>query len=270
MSSDTILYFIAYFILYSFLGWVLESVTKSIFEKKLVNSGFLTGPLCPIYGCGAIIMILCLSFLKDKPVLLFFAAFFILSAWEYVVGLILEKLFKTKYWDYSHLKFNIQGRVCLKNSIYWGILGVIFICFIQPFVEGRIVLISKDILLYVDITAMIVLLIDVIVSVSTMSSFEKAVNKINELGENIKEKITELKSTRGKNKDNNLKIQRKNTIKVIRQLKYRQAKLKLKMYRQASRLKRAFPSMKSDTITNFLNQKFDIKKLKKDSTKNKE
>ena len=102
MNSDTILYFIAYFILYSFAGWLLESVSKSVIEKKFVNSGFLTGPLCPIYGCGAVIMMLCLSFLKDKPILLFFAAFFILSIWEYIVGVILEKLFKTKYWDYSH------------------------------------------------------------------------------------------------------------------------------------------------------------------------
>jgi hypothetical protein len=62
-------------------------------------------------------MMLCLSFLKDKPILLFFAAFFILSVWEYIVGVILEKLFKTKYWDYSHLKFNIQGRVFKKFYI---------------------------------------------------------------------------------------------------------------------------------------------------------
>ena len=77
MSFETVLYFIAFFILYSFAGWLLESVSKSVIEKKFVNSGFLTGPLCPIYGFGAVIMMLCLSFLKDKPVLLFFAAFFI-------------------------------------------------------------------------------------------------------------------------------------------------------------------------------------------------
>ncbi|MBP3256223.1 MAG: putative ABC transporter permease [Clostridia bacterium] len=269
MNTDIILYFIAYFILYSFAGWLLESVSKSVMEKKLVNSGFLTGPLCPIYGFGAVIMMLCLSFLKDKPILLFFAAFFILSIWEYIVGVVLEKLFKTKYWDYSHLKFNIQGRVCLKNSIYWGLLGVAFICFVQPFVESYMVQVPKDILLYVDITAMIIFVIDIVISVTTMSSFNTAINKINELGDNIKEKIAELKSTRGKHKDDDVKLQRKNTIKVIRQLRFKQAKLKLKMYKQANRLKKAFPSMKSETISNFLNQKFDLKKLK-DNLKNKE
>ena len=185
----------------------------------------------------------------------------------------MEKIFKTKYWDYSHLKFNIQGRVCLKNSIYWGILGVGFICFLQPFVEGYMVQVPKDILLYIDITAIVIFIIDIIISVSTMSSFETAVNKINELGDNIREKITELKNTRGKgkHKDSDVKLQRRNTIKVIRQLRFKQAKLKLKMYKQANRLKNAFPSMKSEVISNFLNQKFDLKKLKNNlKNKNKE
>ena len=269
MSFETVLYFIAFFILYSFAGWLLESVSKSVIEKKFVNSGFLTGPLCPIYGFGAVIMMLCLSFLKDKPVLLFFAAFFILSIWEYIVGVILEKLFKTKYWDYSHLKFNIHGRVCLKNSIYWGILGVGFICLVHPFVEGYINQVPKDILLYIDITAIAIFIIDIIISVSAMSSFETAVNKINELGDNIKEKINELKSTRGKHKEAGVKEQRRNTIKVIRQLRYRQAKLKYRMYKQANRLKSAFPSMKSEIISKFLNEKIDIKKIK-EKIKNKE
>ena len=138
----------------------------------------------------------------------------------------------------------------------------LFICLIQPFVESYIIRVPKDILLYIDITAIIVFVIDIIISVSAMSSFEKAVGKINELGENIKEKINELKSTRGKHKEAGIKEQRANTIKVIRQLKFQQAKLKYKMYKQANRLKKAFPSMKSEIISKFLNEKIDIKKIK--------
>lgn len=118
---------IAYFILYSFCGWVMESVLKTYLQKKPVNSGFLYGPFCPIYGFGAIIMFLFLEGLKDKPVLLFIVAFFVLSIWEYIVGWLLEKIFKAKYWDYSENKFNIKGRVCLMNSLFWGFLGVVFI-----------------------------------------------------------------------------------------------------------------------------------------------
>ena len=67
---ETILYFLTYFIIYSFAGWVLESVSKSIAQKKLVNSGFLNGPICPIYGFGALIMLLSLNALKEKPLIL--------------------------------------------------------------------------------------------------------------------------------------------------------------------------------------------------------
>ena len=105
-----------YFIIYSFLGWCLESIYKTIILKKPINSGFLYGPVCPMYGIGAIMMI-GLSTLSDNIIIIFILSFVVFSLWEYVVAVILEKCFKTRYWDYSDLKFNFQGRVCLKNSI---------------------------------------------------------------------------------------------------------------------------------------------------------
>ena len=270
MNIDTILYFTTYLILYSFAGWILESVSKTIEQRKFVNSGFLNGPFCPIYGFGAIIMILCLNFLKEKPILLFIAAFFILSIWEYLVGIFLEKVFKTKYWDYSHLKFNIQGRVCLKNSIFWGVLGVIFICYVHPFIQEYIKTIPNNILLYMNIIIGIAILVDLVFSIIAITNFETMVKKINELGDSIKEKVKELKVLNGKNK---LKLEEteKNSIesieKIIQELKRNQAKLKIRIYRQANRLKKAFPSMKSEAITAFLNQKIDLKKLKENIKK---
>ena len=253
MNKETILYFVAYFIIYSFVGWILESVYKSMGQRKLVNSGFLIGPVCPIYGTGAILMILTLSSLKNNPILLFISAFFILSILEYVVGFLLEKIFKTKYWDYSNLKFNIKGRVCLKNSIYWGLLGVIFICFINPVVETHIKYIAMPILVYSEMLIGIWMAVDIVISVNEITSFETITNKINELSETIKEKI----------EDENYMEN------VIKKLNRKQTKLKIKLYRRAIRMKRAFPSMKSETITTFLNQKIDLKSLK-DSIKNKE
>lgn len=94
-----------YFIIYSFLGWVLESIFRSFCEKKIINTGFLRGPICPIYGCGAIIMILFLKNFSSSKILLFIMSIIFLSLWEYIVGVILEKLFKTKYWDYSDRSF---------------------------------------------------------------------------------------------------------------------------------------------------------------------
>lgn len=274
MESEIFIHYITYLVIYSCAGWVLESVCKTIAQKKFVNSGFLYGPICPIYGFGAIIMILCLSSLKENPILLFIAAFFLLSIWEYIVGVLLEKIFKTKYWDYSDIKFNIKGRICLKNSIYWGLLGVGFIYFIHNFVKKYVMMIPIDILLYSNISIGILIIIDLIVSIKSITNLENAIGKLNELSDTIKDKLEELKELKDKTKRKILKNEQ-NTIenieKAINELKLAQAKLKLKMYRKANRLKKAFPSIKSETITNLLNQKIDLKKLKENiKIKNKE
>lgn len=114
------IYLLTYFIIYSFLGWVMESIFRTFCEKKIINTGFLKGPFCPIYGIGAIIMITLLSGLKDAPVLLFLISFIVLTIWEYLVGVLLEKLFKTKYWDYSDHKFNYKGRICHLQTLLHG------------------------------------------------------------------------------------------------------------------------------------------------------
>ena len=270
MERDTILYFITYFIVYSFAGWLLESIYKSIYKKKFVNSGFLIGPSCPIYGFGALIMILTLSFLKEKPLLLFLASCFILSCWEYLVGLFLEKAFKTKYWDYSDLKFNIQGRVCLKNSIYWGILGLTFIEIIHPFVETQIKQVPINILLYTNIIIGIAMLVDLVVSVATTISFEEMIAKINEIGEAIKEKAKELTEKGIVKTEAEDESGTENIEGIIAKLKAEQAKLKIRIYKQANRLKNAFPTMKSETITQFLSEKIDLNKLKQNVKKRNE
>lgn len=113
---------LTYFVIYSFLGWVMESIVRSVSEKKLINTGFLVGPMCPIYGIGAMIMLLFLDRFENNILLLFIVSIVVLTIWEYLVGVLLETIFKTKYWDYSDQKFNFQGRVCLTNSICWEYL----------------------------------------------------------------------------------------------------------------------------------------------------
>lgn len=272
MSTNTIIYLITYLILYSFAGWVLESVSKTIEQRKFVNSGFLNGPFCPIYGFGALIMILCLNFLKEKPILLFIAAFVILSIWEYMVGVFLEKTFKTKYWDYSHLKFNFQGRICLKNSIFWGILGVLFICLVHPFIENYVQMLPTSVLIYINSIIGIVILIDLVISIVETVNLDTTITKLNELGDRIKEKVEELKEIKIKAKLKSETIEKvsiENMEAVIKELKIAQTRLKIRIYKQANRLKKAFPSMKSESISTFLSQKIDLKKLK-ENMKNKE
>ena len=122
------------FIIYSFIGWTCEVLYCSIYQKKFVNRGFLYGPICPIYGCGALILFFFLMPLAYNVFLLFFSAMFLMSVLEYFVSWAMEKLFDTKWWDYSHYKFNINGRVCLLNSTLFGVMGVIAVKFVHPMV----------------------------------------------------------------------------------------------------------------------------------------
>lgn len=112
---------VMYFMIYSFFGWIMESVLKTVVEKKPVNSGFLYGPFCPIYGFGAVFMFLCLNNFKNNIILLFVIGFFTLSLWEYIVGLLLEKIFHTRYWDYSNNRFNIKRESMFTKFIILGI-----------------------------------------------------------------------------------------------------------------------------------------------------
>ena len=99
---------ILYFVIYSFLGWILETIFAIFVLGRFVKRGFLYGPVCPIYGFGACIMFLFLENLSNNVILLFIVSFVILTLWEYIVGVLLEKIFHTKYWDYSNYKINIQ------------------------------------------------------------------------------------------------------------------------------------------------------------------
>ncbi len=127
---------LAYFVIYSFLGFCLETLygllTKGVIESR---QSFLYGPFCAIYGFGAVIMILLLQYFKKNNYTIFLGGYLIGSGIEYFVSLIGEKLLHVKWWDYSSEPFNIGGRVCLFYSIAWGLLAIYLITHINPFVD---------------------------------------------------------------------------------------------------------------------------------------
>ena len=197
---------LTYFIIYSFLGWVMESTVRTLSEKKIINTGFLKGPFCPIYGIGAIIMLLFLERFQDKTILLFFIAITVLTVWEYLVGVLLEKMFNTKYWDYSDHKFNFQGRVCLTNSICWGILGVVFVRYLHPFIEGIVLNIAKALIYYVISIITIVLTVDFITTVVRVKNIKVTLQKVEDLNKEIKERLKEIKELTKHAEQNSEKI----------------------------------------------------------------
>ncbi len=247
-----------YFLIYSIAGWILESVYRSFCEKRIVNSGFLNGPLCPIYGVGAIIMLLFLRYFKDDIVLLFIISFLVFSAWEYIVGVLLEKIFKTKYWDYSDQKFNLKGRICLFNSVCWGILGVIFIHFIHPFVINILQNINPTILKIIFITISFIFMIDTVISIIKIKGIRATLDKIEELNEQIKEKIDEIRNINKKNNINKSIEIKQELQKSLEQLKKRKNRIFRNLYRRVYRLKKAFPTIETKEITEILSKKLDV------------
>lgn len=250
---------LSYFIIYSFLGWVIESVYKTTYQKKFINSGFLHGPFCPIYGIGALIMFFCLRNFKGSPIIVFILGFIVLSIWEYLVGFLLEKLFNTKYWDYSDSKYNIHGRVCLLNSIFWGILGLIFIEFVHPFVQEKLALVAPNTILYSTIIISIYLVVDCIITVIKINNIDASINKLEEINVRIKEKLEEIKEI-GKGTNINAV---ENAKVLLEDLKEKKNKIDKKLYKNVYRLKKAFPTMKSDKFTKILELKNELKRDKK-------
>ena len=258
---------LTYFIIYSIAGWILESTFRSIREKKIINSGFLNGPMCPIYGIGAIIMLLFLKRFENNLVLLFISGFVVLSAWEYIVGVFLEKAFKTKYWDYSDQKINIKGRVCLTNSIYWGILGVIFTKIVHPYIVQITNPFINELILRSTIYFISVLfVIDATVSIIKVRTIATTLKRIEDLNEQIKEKLEQIKEhSVNKAKDEiieNLQIK-------LDSLKNQKDRIFSRLYKRIIRLKKAFPNIETDEITQVLNKKIAIIKEEKSIRKEK-
>jgi uncharacterized membrane protein/HD superfamily phosphodiesterase len=164
------------FAIYSFNGWVLEVIYRSITQRKFVNAGFLFGPFLPIYGLGATFVILLQFYFQTWPlvprILIYGLA---LTVIEYVVGLLAEKIFKLKLWDYSDNKLNFQGRVCLLFSSLWTVLALVFVKFIHPSLSLQINTLDT---LYVKTAAIIFLIYlatDFTYSVISLKAFRRKV-----------------------------------------------------------------------------------------------
>ena len=235
----------------------MESIFRSICERKLINTGFLKGPFCPIYGIGSIIMLLILERFANLPILLFFMSIIVLTAWEYAVGILLEKLFDTKYWDYSDHKFNFQGRICLSNSIYWGILGVLFIKYIHPFVETILTKIDSNLLNYTVVILFMIFLVDTVTSIINVKNMKVTLDKIEEINVEIREKLKEIRDIR---KEKEPKYTTESIQQMVDTLKKKRNRTILRLYKNVHRLKKAFPAINTKEITEILNQKNVLRK----------
>ncbi len=193
---DNIIKYILMFFFYSFAGWCLESIYCSIGEKRLINRGFLTGPLCPIYGTASLVLIVLIyNPFKDNPLAVFMLGIILCDVVEYLTSYLMEKLFAARWWDYTYELLNIRGRICLKHSLYWGVISIIFVKVLHPAVENLYNRINGDYLIYILITVLAVFVIDVIHAVIKASDIRKLHQKLNSLIDTLGTELTSLKET---------------------------------------------------------------------------
>lgn len=183
---------IVLFILYSTCGWIIEVIDKLILERKFINRGFLIGPYCPIYGLGCLAFVFLLNRYLDDPLVLFVMAIIICGILEYVTSYIMEKIFKTRWWDYSEYPFNINGRICLANLIIFGIGGLVVSYLVHPFFMSILAKIPTIILNIIATILLIIFITDNIISFKIISNFKSvAINIRKDSTEEITAKVKE-------------------------------------------------------------------------------
>lgn len=172
----TIYRILAYFAIYSVLGYILETLFALVMYGKLESrQGFLYGPVCPIYGVGAVIMILALQKFKKNGYTLFFGGILVGSIVEYLISLFGEVFLNVRWWDYSDKFLNINGRICLLYSIYWGVIGIYLMKSLNPSIDKMINFFRSQVNLKFarisTIVLIVVLFVDCVVSALAIELF---------------------------------------------------------------------------------------------------
>ncbi len=191
---------ILYFTFYSFLGWVMETIFASIKEGRLINRGFLTGFFCPIYGFGAVLILISSGWIETIIenslgilILSLLTGVILVTLLEYITGFLLEKFFNCKWWDYSHEKFNLRGYICLSYSLLWGGLALLLLKVIHPSVSKMISSFVPSVKGYLIVLIVIYFLSDTFKSVIDSLDLRSVILNTNVSDHHYFEKIIQYK-----------------------------------------------------------------------------
>jgi len=187
------LYFLL-LMLYSFLGWCGEMVYCSLGQRRLCEKrGFLNGPICPIYGHGALLVLMTLGL--EPPVWTFLVGAIQTSALEYLTSYLMEKLFHMRWWDYSQKRFNLNGRVCLLNSVLFGLACVLLCHVVQPFLIGYVhQLLRSGAGIPLAFALTVIYIIDIVLSVRSAIQIGNRLEKLHAIHDELAEKLERLKA----------------------------------------------------------------------------
>ncbi len=180
------------FLIYSFVGWLFEVVVGIVLRHKITNRGFMIGPFCPIYGFGALIISLLLGHIQNIAVI-FCVAVIGATILEYTTSYFMEKTFRARWWDYSHEFCNLNGRVCLKASLMFGLLGTFVVCIANPLLTHSIECIDPVVRVALAALLLGFMIADYLVSLWLMINFRLTVGLVSRDGtEEISERVHEI------------------------------------------------------------------------------
>ena len=181
----TFIQWLLFFFIYCFLGWVWESCYVSIKKREWINRGFLHGPMLPIYGSGAIIVLLCTIGVRDQIVLTFLFGMIGATILEYVTGACMERLFRVRYWDYSHMPLNLKGYICLPVSLGWGVFSVLLMRVIHVPIENLVLQIPERIAEVVSVVCSSAFAVDFTLSFSEAMDLRDMLIRLSDSNEKI-------------------------------------------------------------------------------------
>ncbi|MCM1412655.1 MAG: putative ABC transporter permease [Lachnospiraceae bacterium] len=173
------------FFIYSFIGWCIEVCYSAFRQRKFVNRGFVNSPLCPIYGSGAVLYAVFLPELTERPFFLFLGGTILATLLEYSTGMLMEKIFQKKLWDYSGIRFNLSGYVCARYSLLWGALALVTMLFANPFICGLLHMIPYPIALVLQWTASVLLFLDFLTTAMAVLGMKITAKRLAQLSEGI-------------------------------------------------------------------------------------
>ncbi len=181
----TFIQWLLFFFIYCFLGWVWESCYVSIKKREWINRGFLHGPMLPIYGSGAIIVLLCTIGVRDQVILIFLFGMTGATILEYVTGACMERLFRVRYWDYSHMPLNLKGYICLPVSLGWGAFSVLLVRVIHVPIENLVLQIPERIAEVVSVVCSSAFAVDFTLSFSEAMDLRDMLIRLSDSNEKI-------------------------------------------------------------------------------------
>jgi len=210
MYHYSLLKWMLFFYIYCFFGWIIESTYVSVCTGNWVNRGFMRGPVIPIYGTGAIIILFAVIPFRTSPILVFIIGTIAASVLEFVTGFVMERIYKVRYWDYSDKPFNLCGYICLFNSLCWGVLSILLIYLVHSWVEKGVLFLNDMVLLSIDSGISSLFIVDLFNSSTTAVELKKMLANSQKLKDdlmNVHNKMIEFNTAiaNGKEKMDELK-----------------------------------------------------------------